>query len=64
MQGLGQVCNSNSSSWCIFRAIWLAGEKVLYFAKFHEQESSNYFPSANSNSNVKENTILMTKLEL
>ena len=30
------------------RAIWLAGEKVLHFDKFHAQESRSYFPSAGS----------------
>ena len=40
--------NSNSSSLCLFRVIWLAGEEVLHFDKFHEQESWNYFPSATS----------------
>ena len=40
--------NSNSSSLCLFRAIWLAGEKVLHFDKFHDQESRNYVPSAGS----------------
>ena len=36
----------NSSSLCLFCAIWLAGEIVLHFNKFQEQESRNYFPSA------------------
>ena len=38
--------NSNLSLLCLFRTIWLAGEKVLHFDKFHEQESQNSFPSA------------------
>ena len=45
--------NSNSSSLCLFHAIWLAGEKVLQFDKFYEQESRNYFPSAGSKANEK-----------
>ena len=40
--------NSNTSSLFLFRAIWLAEEKVLHVDKFHEQESRNYFPSAGS----------------
>ena len=40
--------NSNSSSLCIFRAIWLAGEKILHFDKVHEHESWNYFSSTDS----------------
>ena len=32
----------------MFLAIWLAGEKVLHFDKFHEHDSQNYFPSAGS----------------
>ena len=39
---------SNSLLLCLFLAIWLAGEKVLHFDKVHEQESRNYFPSADS----------------
>ena len=35
--------NSNSSSLCLFRAIWLAVEKILHFNKFHEQESRTIF---------------------
>ena len=42
-----QYNNSNTSLF-LFCAIWLAGEKVLHFDKFHEQESRNYFPSAGS----------------
>ena len=53
--------NSNSSSLCWFRAIWLAGEKGLSFDKFHEPESRNYFPSTGSYEmyyNVDKSTIL------
>ena len=40
--------NNSNLSLCLFHAIWLAGEKVLHFDKFHEQESGNCFPYAGS----------------
>ena len=40
------VYNSNFSYIVLFA--WLAGEKVLRIDKFNEQDSRNYFPSADS----------------
>ena len=42
------LCNNSNSSSFQFIAIWLAGENVLHFVKFHEQESRNYFPATRS----------------
>ena len=56
--------NFNSSSLCLFHAIWLAGENVLHFDKFHEQESIFLPPVPKMSNNIDKNMILMTKLEL
>ena len=48
IHGFSRINNSNSSSLCLFHAIWLDGERVLHVDKFQEQESWNSFPSASS----------------